>query len=255
MDVREEYAQLKPKTLDAVADLLARCGQEYDQWLHDMIRATREKNDGRIDVCVWMAEALAWATFAVRHDDFFANASRFFEDGDPDALSAAAEFPGPYGQDGRLRQAMISFRRLFEARVSQLANPAAEPSRWIRIQEYALRDAQRLKDSDQLGSVGAWLFCAPFKILAVAHPSAWGPRDLDRLIMPTGAQVDRALEMLKKDGVGAPQRLPSSGGGGLAADVADLFATQQFQVQISKCASASVLHINSALYQLGYRGH
>lgn len=254
MTIRDEYDAMLTKTKPAVAELLARHGLRFDESLHDMLHATLDDNPERGAFSVWMAEALAWATFARRDAEFFDAASTYIETGDDTALTTAAEYPDRFGHDGRLLAALVSFHRLNEKFEKRFADAGDAPASWPKLQEDVLRRAEKMKKDGLLPGIGIWLFCAPFKVLAVATPESWAsPRALDGVVMPTGMQVERALDLLRKDKVGIAGRLVG-GSGTLGDNFAEVFVAHTFQIELATLARTSVLHINGALYELGCRG-
>jgi hypothetical protein len=253
-ELEEDYAAISTKTLASVGKMLAGCGEPFDRELNEMLRRTRGQTPDVPEFAVWMAEALAWARFAVRNDDFFEAAARFIASGDAVLLDEAGQFPDRFG-DERLRDALAAFRRWFEEMEAPLTAITPEPLRWKALQERSLRVAERLKNKGELRSVGLWLFPAPFKIMAVAHLETWPDRALDAVVMPTGTQVDRALRMLERDGVVKIDKKILAGSGHTFADeYTDLWTMQLPQKELAKAGGTSVLHVNGALHELGDRG-
>lgn len=89
-DLQDDYDRLKPKTLASVGKLLGRRGEPFDGMLNGWLLETRELVADAPEFAVWMAEALVWARFAERADDFFGAAAGFIPEGDPELLDEAA---------------------------------------------------------------------------------------------------------------------------------------------------------------------
>jgi hypothetical protein len=254
-ELQEDYEGLRPKTLAAVGKLLGSTGEPFDRELNDMLRWTRQQLPSLPEFAVWMAEALAWARYARRDDDFFAAAAAFIECGDPQLLDGAVQFPDRFGAD-RLRDALAAFHRWFEEMRLPLSKIAPEPLRWKAIQERSLRVAEALKNDGELRGVGLWLFPAPFKIMAVAHKETWSDPSLEAVVMPTGTQVERALWNLHTDDViKIDEEILAGSAGTFADEYTNLWALQLPQKQLATAGASSVLHINGALHELGDRSH
>lgn len=248
-----EYRRLKSKTIAAVGRFLASVGEPFDRELADMLAVTRSELSDQPEFAVWMAEALAWARYAVRDDEYFDAATRFIAGGDPTLADEASCFDDRFGTDN-LRKALVAFRQWFDA-MPILQSVDVAPLRWKALQERSLLVAEQLKRSDQFRGVGLWLFPAPFKILAVAHPEVWGDPTLEAIVMPTGTQVVRALDWLQRDGVIRKERSILKGSTQTFADeYTNLWALQIPQKELASAGGTSVLHINGALHELGWRG-
>lgn len=254
-DIQDNYAALPKKNLASVGKLLGDAGEPFDRELNAMLHDTRQHVGDAPDFAVWMAEALAWARFAIRDGDFFDTAARFIATGDPGLLDEATSYSDRFGEN-RLRDALAAFGRWFDEMRAPLSDIPAEPLRWKALQERSLRVAEKLKKSGELRGVGLWLFPAPFKIMAVANRELWTDASLDAVVMPTGTQVERALWKLHKDGVINIDRAILAGSAGTFADeYTNLWSLQLPQKQLATACGTSVLHINGALHELGDRAH
>lgn len=250
---QDEYKRLPSKSIAAVGRFLAEVGEPFDRELADMLAVTRGELSDQPEFAVWMAEALAWARYAVRDDEFFDAATRFIAGGEPTLADEASRFDDRFGPDN-LREALVAFRQWFEA-MPGLQSVKVDPLRWKALQERSLLVAEQLKRSGQLRGVGLWLFPAPFKILAVAHPEVWGDATLEAIVMPTGTQVVRALEWLQRDGVIRTERsILKASAHTFADEYTNLWALQIPQKELASAGGTSVLHINGALHELGWRG-
>jgi hypothetical protein len=252
--LQEDYASLSPKTVASVGKLLAERGEAFDHDLHDMLAATRALTPALPEFAVWMAEALVWARYAERDDAFFSAAARFIVSGTPELLDEAERFPHRFGPE-KLRDSLAAFRRWYEKMEPRLASINLDPAHMIETEGRSLKVVEALKKKGEMRGVGAWLFPAPFKLLAIAHVEVWSNRALDGLVFPTGIQVERALSMLQKEGVITLERaIIGASSGSLADEFAKLWALQLPQQKLAHAASTSVLHINGALHELGDRG-
>jgi hypothetical protein len=253
-ELQGAYDRLNPKTLASVGKLLGRSGEPFDRMLSGWLLETREIVADVPEFAVWMAEALVWARFAERANEFFAAAAGFITNGDPELLDEAVQFPDRFGAD-RLRDALAAFGRWFDTMREPLTQLSPNPVRWKANQERSLRVAERLKADGEFRGIGLWLFPAPFKIMAVAHHETWVDAALESVVMPTGTQVERALWKLHGDGVIRIDKKILAGSDGTFADeYTNLWAYQLPQHQLAAAGGSTVPHINGALHELGDRG-
>jgi hypothetical protein len=254
-ELQASYDALNPKSLTSVAKLLGDAGKPFDLELNEMVNETREILTAVPEFAIWMAEALAWARYARRDDDFFIAAATFIDDGDPKQLDKAVQFSDRFGSD-RLREGLVAFRHWFEEMNRTLSQIKPEPVRWKAILERSLRVAEALKKDGTFQGVGLWLFPAPFKVMAAAHMETWSDPALDAVVMPTGTQVERALSTLHADGVIKIDRTITGASEHTFADeYTNLWTLQLPQKDLAKASGSNVLHINGALYWLGDRSH
>jgi hypothetical protein len=252
-DLQQDYDALSPKTKASVGRLLAQEGREFDQLLSDMVRETAQELEAVPEFAVWMAEALAWARYARRDPRFFAAAVVFIVQGEAEAIDEALQFSDRFGPEA-LRAGLLSFRNWFEVMREQLLEMPRPMKDLIRTQERSLSVAQQLREEGRLRGVGMWLLPAPFKILTVAHPELWSSPELERLLMPAGTQVERALRRLHADGVvSLPKELLHKAQDTLVDGATDLFFLQAPQQELARAGGTNLLHINSALYTLGFQ--
>jgi hypothetical protein len=250
-DLQDDYKQLTTKNAKTVGKLLAEFGEAFDKWLLTGLTKTRQAFPNQPEFVVWMAEALVWARYAKGGPAFFEPAIGYLASGDPKLIDEAQQHTDRFDQ-AKLRDALAAFRRWFvemEARLSDLPTDAAK---WAGLQTRSLTVAQRLKESGEFRQVGLWLFPAPFKLLAIAHPATWADGALDAIVMPNGTQVERALDQLQRDRVVRISRLPP-GSNTFADEFANLWNMQDPQKDLAKAGGSNLLHINGALHELGDR--
>lgn len=73
--------------------------------------------------------------------------------------------------------------------------------------------------------------------------------------MPTGTQVVRALKWLQRDGVIRTERsILDASVRTFADEYTNLWALQIPQKELASAGRTSVLHVNGALHELGWRG-
>ena len=256
MDARQlqsDYEALQPKTLATVGKLLGKAGEPFDRDLNRLILQTRKRLTHLPEFTVCMAEALVWARYAVRDDAFFTAAAAFIENGSPQLLDDACQHPDRFGAE-RLRDALAAFRRWYDEMTDSLSAVTATPLQLKALQERSLRVAGKLKRIGELRGVGLWLFPAPFKIMAVAHPEIWDDATLEAVVMPTGTQVEHALRMLHRANIVTIDAQILAGGSGTFEDeYTNLWTYQLVQKELAHAGQTTVLHINGALHELGKR--
>ena len=204
-----------------------------------------------------MAEALLWADYAVPAEDFHELAADYFVTGDTECRDRAALLPGRFGPD-RLIEGLDAFRQWYVEMSGGLASVGTSVAEWIRTQERTIKLVSRMKREGQLRGASVWLFSAPFKILADVNPESWTDPAIDQLLLPTGTQVEAAIEILEKDGVIERDAWSKRSGGPKAKEwesfdeaLGRQWARHQTQVELALLAGSRALHINSGLRLLG----
>lgn len=256
---RDEYNSLRPKNRQTVAGLLARRGRNFDERLRASIEGRRIALPGRPLLPVLCANALIWTHHGKDDAEFMDHASQYFTDGDQGAAEDAADFHHRFGRES-LETVLHAMRQLCE----QIGRPEF-PENLIALQQLQVQlieDVAREKAAGRFRGLGPWLFPSPFKIFLTWNRRLWDDPDVDRVQLSLGTQVCRALRWLERDGI-------ISRGDYIDDDADDAdtsgskFLTQMGTVQmrhaqicdLAKLAGTKALHINSALYELGYQGH
>lgn len=153
----------------------------------------KEHKTGIWPFCV--AQALVRSTHARSEAGWYAAAAQYLRSGDRADLAPARGHSSSFGADA-LQRALMSFRTLGE--FTGLAGaPSGTAAQLVKAQERAVQYAM----TQPLPGLGAWLFCAPFELMALARPSLWDDVPLDGLLLPLGSALARGYGILRRAGL------------------------------------------------------
>jgi hypothetical protein len=199
-----------------------------------------------------MAEALAWAEYAVRSTEYYDNTTKFFDGRIDKSQVDWASFAGRYGPEA-LRGAAVAyqeFKNLVPKRVAEGTSSSAE---LLSFQNSALVRAIDLSKRGWLRDFGSWLFCGPFKIAAILKPAIWDERALQSVYMPIGVHVAHGFKKLVQLKVAdIDTNLLRERESGLAhGGFTTLLIAHKFQADMARGCQGSILHLNTGLHVLG----
>lgn len=202
-----------------------------------------------------IATALTWTGHAIRHDTFFTTAVEYLSTSNLRSLSQALGYSGRFGVN-RLNDALQAWKAILD-KAKGVVNTVCSCSteQLCAIQQRSFHIISELLDQGQISGIGPWLFCAPFKIVAAHRQNLWTSESLDKVWMPLGLEVVRAVRSLIRE------RYPYFGGlhvdmlteeeGGLKEGLGTVLLVQNGSKKIAEIAKTRVLHINSGLYLFG----
>jgi len=200
-----------------------------------------------------IAECLIWTGHAVRVDHYFEVIARYLTLGNTKALEEMDVFAGRFGPDK-----LISAVRGWKSILTNLYVPdvsRTDAHGLCEFQRTCMETALRLFYEKELRGVGAWLFCAPFKIVVAWRKEFWERQELDDLLMPLGLEVNRGLQKLIRQRATYGQNLTkehlSEEEGTLPDGLATVYMVQDMSRKIASIANTRVLHVNSGLYLYG----
>jgi len=199
---------------------------------------------------VAIANAFTWASYAVNNkDNYFKFAINYLTTGNTASLMEVGVFSGQFGPEK-----LISGLQGWKFIIDQLGKQnfqSCSAGELYNIQNECLLIANQ---KQPLG-IGPWLFCAPFKIVAIQRNDLWGSEDLDDVLMPLGTKVIRGVKKLIQQGCTYTQSLDinmfSEEEGGLKEGIGTAKLVQDISKKIAKISKTRVLHINSGLYLYG----
>ena len=256
--VYDEYRRLRPKKAQSVAKFLARVGHRLDRELQASILKTKELLHHLPPLAAYCAEALVWTRHARNSNEFLATAGDYITGPNEVLLDAAEGFHGRFGPD-RLRRTLQAMRDF--CLVLRDGDLPDSPSTLKRYQDDCMERVATAKSTYSLSGVGPWLFLAPFKMHVTQDEKYWDSSETNQILMPLGIQVERALRMLHADGIITDALPPDDYGySETPGDEAFLSAmghvaeAQGVQKSLAELGGSYVPHINSGLYELGYRG-
>jgi len=217
---------------------------------HDQLLSTFQDIDS-FDVSV--AHAFAWTGHAVGKPGYFEAAVDYLTTGRLESLDGAKVYSERFGPQS-LASGLIGWKAISEQldRHDFLSCDAQELS---NIQQKCLGIAKRLIDQKLLSGIGSWLFCAPFKIVAIQRKDLWQNESLDKVLMPLGLEVNQGINKLFQKNHSYIQdydsNMISEAEGGLIDDMGIVELVHGISNGIARDAESRILHINSGLYKYG----
>jgi len=201
-----------------------------------------------------IAQSLTWTGHAIDKDDYFNKALDFLSTGSAKALSALSKCYGRYGAE-KLRSTIFNWRKL----CSELTIPSnilmSQLDEIIRFQNTSLDIACTARQKGRIIGIGAWLFCAPLKIILCLRDKLWNDRRVDEILMPLGLEVVRGVKKLKRQKYSYSDSFEigylSEEEGGIVEGLGIIHIVQAMSKDIAKDANSNVLHINSGLWKFG----
>jgi hypothetical protein len=198
-----------------------------------------------------IAYSLIWAERAKLSEKFMVAAVDYLSSGTPGALSAC-EPHSKHRNPTQLTTALCSWHDL-KAQLPPLTTDleTCKAIELCQLQKLYLAEQAQHKYS----GIGAWLFCAPFKTLALMRVDLWCVPDLDELLMPLGGPVVRGTKHLLRKGYDFGTDLKSfelpdvdrKFDSGMLA----LRKVQDYTDKIATLGQDRILHANSGLHLVG----
>jgi len=200
-----------------------------------------------------VALSLTWTGHAVDSDRFCKSAVSFINNGRRSSLSAAQAHAARFGPDA-LGDALESWRTiLMECGGSPDLDKSGSDLR--KAQDRLHRQSVRLDHDEEISGIGAWLFCAPFKIIIANRRDLWEDPGVDEVLMPLGLEVVRGIKKLVKARskwtTDIEMGMLIEEEGGLQEGMGTVCIVQHASKKIAADSESRVVHINSGLYALG----
>lgn len=193
-----------------------------------------------------VAQALVRSTHARPAEGWYAAAARYLTTGDRADLVAARGFSSSFGADA-LQRALLSFRSFGEfTKISSVR--AYDAATLGAIQTKAVQFAMK----KELPGLGAWLFCAPFHLMALIRPSLWEDPRLDGLLLPLGSALARGYGLLQTAGVAdVEESLLRDTEPGLRNGLTLLYIARGCEEKLAIAARSRALFLHHGIAELG----
>ena len=240
------------KTAQDWAAELARRGKAMNNSLVTPLVEMVEDLPGEDLFPICIAHALVWSGHADEDDPFYDISRDYLEAGVEDGLPFVSQVAGRHGGEALLH-ALVGYRSIIEGyHFPDLRRIGA--ANLCQVQDDLMTRAGVMESRGNLHGVGPWIFCGPFKMLALMRPDLWRDPGLDRLYMPLGLEVNRGVAVLMKEPIRWGCSIPSRKLGderGFCNGMAALMEVQDFQQKLAGMAGSRILDINSGLHRLG----
>ncbi len=237
---------------DFVARYLASIGQDLNEKINERTDDLRKQFPKADFFYLAIAESLIWDDYAVDKKDFFKKVIRYYQEEDTSALEGIEKYADRYGSKGRLKEVLISWKRIFNQTPVPSFNKQPEVKEIVSTQKAIKTTVESAKSRNKL-HFGAWLLTAPFQVVVCHYKELWKDSRLDKVWIPLGGQIKKALSFLVKiNALDVEYKLVKNiGDQNFSTQMGDLEDLQKKQKELAKLAKSRVLHINSGLYRLG----
>ncbi len=237
-----------------IAKLLATGGYDLDREIqrktNDIVKAFPSTDVFLIAI----AQSLTWTGHAIDKNEYYVKALDFLRTGSESALFGMKDCFGRYGVES-LQSTLFNWRKLCDILELIPTISEAKLEEIIDFHSSSLDKACMARKENKVIGVGAWLFCAPFKILLCLRDELWTNRRIDEIRMPLGFEVVRGVKkMIRKkysycDSIYAD--MLSEEEGDIIEGLGTVEIIQAISKKIAKDANSIVLHINSGFWKLG----
>ncbi|HET6386962.1 MAG TPA: hypothetical protein VFJ58_26540 [Armatimonadota bacterium] len=210
----------------------------------EMAEKYRMYRTGLWPFCV--AEALVESTHARDAGAWYPAAAQFLKTGKRADLTPARGHSSSFGADA-LQRALISFQTIGEF-TGAAGLGAYDAARLVDAQTRAVQYAMK----QPLTGLGAWLFCAPFELMALLKPSLWESAALNDLLLPLGSALARGYGILRKEGlVDVDEELLRDTEPGIRNGITLLYIARGCDQKLAARSGARALFIHHGIQLLG----
>lgn len=236
------------------AKKLAVVGESLDSQIGKATKQLVKKFPKENLFLIAIAQSLTWTGHAIDKENYFENALNFLNTGSQDALSGIANSAGRYGEE-RLKSTLYNWREL----LAKLKLPDDVSKSGIKeiilFQNTSYKTACTERKKNKIMGIGAWLFCAPFKIILCFRDELWNNDRIDEIWMPLGLEVVRGVKKLIRQKYSyskfIDEGILSETDGDITEGLGTIHIVQSLTKEIAKDSNSTVLHINSGLWEFG----
>jgi len=236
-----------------LAQLLATGGYEMDREIQQKIKEVVKKFSSADMFLITIAQSLTWTGHAIDKADYYQKTLDYLERGSEPALSALKDCSGRHGTEN-LRSTVFNWRKLYGI-LPKIDMSKASLDEIIDFHNKSLEIACTARKDGKIIGIGAWLFCAPFKILLCLYDDFWSHKRIDEIRMPLGIEVIRGVKkMIRKKYSyceSIDESMLSEEEGGIVEGLGTVEIVQAVSKKIARDVNSIVLHINSGFWKLG----
>ncbi len=201
-----------------------------------------------------IVQSLIWTGHAVDKADYFKTALDYLNTSSDSALSDMAKCFGRYGVEN-LKSTLFNWRKLCGKIKTPYDISKSDLEEIILFQNSSLETACIARSRGEIMGIGAWLFCAPFKIILCLRDKLWNHPRVDELLMPLGLEVIRGVKKLIRKKSSYAESFYADMLAETEGDIREGLGTvelvQALSKKIAKDSNSIVLHINSGLWKFG----
>lgn len=237
-----------------LAKSLATAGYEMDLEIQQKTSDYAKKFPKTDLFLVAIVQSLIWTGHAIDKVDYFKNALDYLNTGSEKALSSMSKCFGRYGAES-LKSTLFNWRKLYSKFKIPSDMSKSSLNEIVLFQKESLEIACIARSRGEIIGVGAWLFCAPFKIVLCVRSKLWDYAQIDEILMPLGLEVVRGVKKLMRKKSAYTESLYADMLSETEGDIREGLGTvelvQAVSKKIAKDSRSIILHINSGLWKLG----
>jgi len=193
-----------------------------------------------------LAESLVRSTHARRAEGLHQAFANYIKSGHGNDMTPIRGFSSSFGPDA-LQRAVLSFRTI-GASTGAASLRSYTGTQLVSAQSLAVEYAMKR----ELSGLGAWLFCAPFEIMALIRPSLWEDPMIERLLMPLGSPLARGYGMLAAAGLAdVDEKLLRDSEPGIRNGLTLLYIARACDQKVAQTAGSRPLFIHHGVAALG----
>lgn len=236
------------------AKQLAAAGYALDR---DIQRRTKEIVSRFPDTDLFLiavSQSLTWTGHAIDKANYFEKALDFLKSGSEVTLTSLSECAGRYGEE-RLKATIFNWRKLYNNLNPPPNILKSSLEEIILFQNISYKIACAARRKGNIINIGAWLFCAPFKVIICLRDDLWKIDRIDDILMPLGLEVVRGVKQLIRRRYSYSSLVNegdlSEEEGDITEGLSTVLIVQNMCKTIAKDAGSNVLNINSGLWEFG----
>lgn len=264
--IQDEFKSKSKWSRRGAAELLQRHGLAFDVLLRRDIASTYSACTGDVWFIPAAVQSLVWSRHAMTNERSrapYIEECRHCMCDEHRPLDAVLKYAGRFGPDG-LARSLEGYRTIFAGWRALFDPPPSSP-------QDLLANQKRIMDAVQTGvtpdgakrsihGIGPWLGFAPHKIHLIWQESWWEDASSDDMYQPLGSVAGKGIRELAKAGVideskARGLQLDDDENDGVSGFGTALLAHSLTRELAGEVAGTRVMHVNSGLYELGYRGN
>lgn len=199
--------------------------------------------------------SLTWPGHAKDLNPFYTHGEKYLSSGDKNELELAVENAGRFGKDALNNTLRSWYVLIQESGFAEYDFKTLSVTEYYNVQRKVFDCLKKLIKDKKISGIGEWFLYAPFKIFLEYRKDLWNDKQIDKVKMPIGGGVCKAIQKLIKNKNKYVSSYHSSDFKVENSRIMDNFSTAEMvhsiSLQIANDLDTRVLHVNSGLFQLG----
>ncbi len=238
----------------SLAKILAEEGLDFDRGIGTDTTTILKSFPKTDPFLLLIAQSLTWTGHAINKGEYLEKVVKYLETSSDNLLSELAQFSGRFGVE-QLEITIFNWKKL----LYEIKRPGnilvSSLDEIISLQDKSQKIAGMARRKRSIMYIGAWLFCAPFKILLSVRDDLWHQERIDEVLMPLGLEVVRGCRKLIRKQYSYGKMIEgidlSEEEGDILEGLATVQIVQSMCKRIAQDSHSIVLHINSGLWKFG----